>query len=45
MGTSALTRPVVVYLAGLPSDRYDIKDHAVSSETGYKECMNNKMKG
>jgi len=25
MGTSALTRPVVVYVAGVPSDRYDIR--------------------
>jgi hypothetical protein len=45
MGTSVLTRLVVVYSGGLPSGRFYIKDYIVSSETVYKVCMNNNMEG
>jgi hypothetical protein len=44
METSALTRLVFSYCI-LPSDRSDIKDYAVLSETGDKVCMNDKVEG
>lgn len=44
METSALTRLVFSYCI-LPSDRSDMKDYAVLSETGDKVCMNDKVEG